>query len=110
MLAGDLPDNWMLISTYALDLKIPLTVSTVGSCNIEVSDGTIIYSDPATAETVENRSAVISRNTDIIWSIMRYYDEPSERFQLKITKHGKEQIFSLSYDSEKLNWVLTVEK
>ena len=41
---------------------------------------------------------------------MRYHDEPSERFQLKITKHGNEQIFSLFYDSEKLDWVLTVEK
>ena len=34
MLAGDLPDKRMPISTYALDLQIPLTVSTVGSCNI----------------------------------------------------------------------------
>ena len=61
MLAGDLPDNRMLISTYALDLKIPLTVSTVGSCNIEVSDGTIIYSDPATGETVEKQNRRIFR-------------------------------------------------
>ena len=34
ILAGDLPDNRMLISTYALDLKIPLTVSTQSSFSL----------------------------------------------------------------------------
>ena len=81
MLAGDLPDNRMLISTYALDLKIPLTVSTVGSCNIEVSDGTIIYSDPATV-------------TMILWSLSRTtLQKLIPMFPLHTTKTSISEIF-----------------
>lgn len=115
MLSGDMPDNQARIvnheiETYSSELEIPLTVSTVGNCHIEVSDGTVIYSDPVTGEKLEGRTADISCDTDMIWSIALSHDEPSGRFLMKITKHGNERIFSLSYDSEKLDWVLTVEK